>query len=269
MDVRVRWLLQEDIFEENLDPLREAILKSGAMCDVVKYYPFGSGKYENYFHGDEATIAYGSLELVKQLMRDFPTNIPCAWCNLDNFKCSTYYAYFGRFLVNADYTFLPKKEFERTFYGQSVFVRPDSGAKPFSGHVIRRWDDFDFASQFCEPHIMLVASEPKRINEEWRFVISQDGIVTGCRYMENGKLSVREGVNTDAYALAEKIAKNRYGWAPDPLYVIDIARFDDKHFGLMEVNSFSSSGFYACDVDKIVEAANQQAVEEWEEYYGQ
>jgi len=266
----IRWILQEDIFKENLDPLRQAILRSGALCDIIKYKPFGSGNYANFLHESEPTVVHGSLELVGQIRRENPSIIPCGWCNLEGLKCCAYYSYLGRYLVNADYTFLPLREFDRLFTGHSVFVRPDGGNKLFSGHV-PNWigRDFDYTTQFCQPETMVVCSSIKRIDEEWRFVASKDGIVTGCKYMQDGDLCIREGVNTEAYQMAEKVVKNRYGWCPDPLYTIDIARYDDDHFGLMEINSFSCSGFYVCDVDKIVEAANKQAQEDYEEIHGQ
>ena len=40
-------------------------------------------------------------------------------------------------------------------------------------------------------------------------------------------------------------------WVPDRAFVMDVAQTPDG-FKIIEVNNISSSGFYACDLNKII-----------------
>ena len=54
-----------------------------------------------------------------------------------------------------------------------------------------------------------------------------------------------------------------HGWHPDPVYVIDIVEDNNGKFWLMELNSFSSAGLYACDKQAIVREVSAIATEEF------
>jgi len=43
-------------------------------------------------------------------------------------------------------------------------------------------------------------------------------------------------------------------WQPDRGFVIDIARLSNDELKIVELNNLNSSGFYSCDVMKIVAA---------------
>ena len=106
-------------------------------------------------------VCYGDIDFVRQVHRR-ASFVPGVWCNFDNMKCSTYYAHFGEHLLNQQYVMMPVGELwrrwdnlslvrsvftmaelefmEPTFVfeqHESLFVRPNSGAKPFTGYVVR------------------------------------------------------------------------------------------------------------------------------------
>ena len=61
--------------------------------------------------------------------------------------------------------------------------------------------------------------------------------------------------------LAKHVAEME--WQPDRVYVLDLAYFKDKDEPkIIELNAFSSSGLYACDTYKIVEAVSIAALKE-------
>jgi hypothetical protein len=56
----VNWIIETDIFEENLKGLKAEILRQGHKCKVLSYEPFHSGEtYLDAFPQDEPTIFYG------------------------------------------------------------------------------------------------------------------------------------------------------------------------------------------------------------------
>jgi hypothetical protein len=51
-------------------------------------------------------------------------------------------------------------------------------------------------------------------------------------------------------------------WRPDPLFVMDICE-GQSGLRIVELNGFTCSGFYACDIDKFVAAASRYAMLAW------
>ena len=57
------------------------------------------------------------------------------------------------------------------------------------------------------------------------------------------------------------------GYYPDSVFVMDVCEDSDGRFWLLEINSFSSAGLYACDKAKIVKEVSAIAEEEWADWY--
>lgn len=269
-----KWLLQENIFNENFDNFHEALRKSGSEFQSVKYIPF-SGEIQTPYDEEKngCIISYGSLNLIKIIKRTKPW-IPGCWCDLEKFKCLHYYSHFGKYLLNGDYLAIPLQElyrlahtvFER--FGNPIFIRPDRGDKPFTGHTIysRNFEsDFNALSSKCDPETIVLISAFKDIINEYRFVIANNSVITGTTYRVNKELVYNLVESGEAYNTAQTIARDL--WQPDPIYVVDICENADG-FHLLEINSFSCSGFYACDKQKIVQAANELAILEWNDIMG-
>jgi len=286
-----KWIIETDIFEDDLvDAFIEAVRQQGLevlLHDIKRtdLIPLLE---------DDCVIFRGSLQLGARIRRD-KAWVPGVWCDLKNFACSKYYAYFGKYLLNSSYAILPYAEFKRLWKwlyhqwkgrgtGSSVFVRPDSGFKNFTGQLVYdgEWiDDVLCEDALCppgvnfksfvqdtedfygvDPHSLVVVSHPQVIDHEWRFVVCDHKVVAGSQYKQNGEINIQAGYSDEAIDLARKIAAEK--WQPERAYTLDIC---DNAVGvyLVEINSFSCSAFYHCDPKPIVEAASRLAHEEWKE----
>ena len=78
--------------------------------------------------------------------------------------------------------------------------------------------------------------------------------------MNTSRVEISSNMNSDVVRFASEVAG---GWEPDPIYVIDICESESRMY-LLEINAFSTSGLYDCDVKPIIEAAGDLAMEEWE-----
>ena len=277
--MQVKWLLERDTFGEDLEPIKEEIARQGMEYIMVDYIPFESGEY-NQYNDDECVIFYGSLNLGKQLRKQKKW-VPGVWCNLQNFECTTYYAYLGKYLLNNPYWMMPQAELKRRkdeffeMFDGRFFARPSTGFKSFTGQVFSHdhFDrDWEWVEEFSYPENIVVVSSPKDIFVEYRFVCADKKIVAGTRYKLNGKESnlsleaCRAGGATqikEIIAFAEEIALQE--WQPQPIYTIDVALRDNLEIGLMEINSFSCSGLYDCNPEPIVKAASELAWKEHQE----
>jgi len=269
----VKWLLEKDVFRENLQRLQNSIIQHGHEFKVVEYVPFSAGKYDQ-FNDNDCVIFYGSLNFARQLKKDKPW-VPGVWCSLENFLCQKYFVHFGKWLLNQHYTILPlvelirkKYEIVRDFgFDDQVFVRPCSGFKEFAGQTLDKdnltLDNLGFGYYHEDPSLLVVVSEPKRIDLEYRVVICEKQAITGSQYKINRELEVDKSCPQPVLDFAEKIAQEAK-WEPDPIYVMDIAQIGDMLY-LLELNAFSTSGLYDCDIDIIVDKASKLAQKEWQE----
>ena len=273
--MEVKWLVEDYERDGSLESLINEIKLQGMQCEVVKYHPFESGTYDQY-GDDECVVFFGSLNLARQLQREKGW-VPGAYCNFKNFECSTYYSYWGKYLLNDDYIMMPLMEFYRkrksiyNWYGHfdNVFMRPNSGAKTFNGAVFPL-HDLDSEMELIHSYsgmpvdeIIVVISTPKVIDFEWRLVVADRKIVSASRYKKMGKVNISNDCEVGAMHFAGLIADEE--WQPDRAYTLDICRSGDEYF-LLEANSFSCSGLYDCSLAPIVRSVSKIALDEWREY---
>lgn len=270
--MNLNWLLQTDVFDEEMSDFISAIERNNCKYHIYKYIPF----LENLvtpFDNEELVLTYGSINLVKRIQKTKPW-IPGYWANFKHLECLFYYAHYAKFLLNHDYLILPfqeiirQKEYLYEKFGDPIFIRPDKADKPFTGHLIN-YHEFQKEINFLQdfpclfPESTVILSSAKNIKRESRFIASDNKVITGSTYRINDELKFDCISNGSAFDLAEQIAQSI--WKPDKMFVIDIAETDDS-IGLLEINSFSCSGFYDCDKNLIVQEANKQAAKEFEEY---
>lgn len=279
IDFKVNWLIDETVNESGYDTgfptLAEAAKSLGYEVYLTKYRPFSSAVDPDIpFPEGSCVVTHGSIEFCKQVIkfrgRDW---IPGVYFN-DNTKYFRNFApQIGDDLLNSDYYIIPYAEFVRRKL-INVFIKPEYGLKSFVGQVFD--GDFQKLSPWGEidPLTLVVVAEPKKIKAEFRYIICDKKVITGSEYRWDNVLDVRRDTHPICDALAQKIAEAE--WQADRVYVCDVALLEQYHDGnfdkievakVVELNAFSSSGLYACDTVKIVEAVSQAA---WNEYgYGE
>lgn len=273
----VKWLLQADVFNEKLELLTEAITKQGMEYKIVKYVPFDVDDYK-VFGDDECVVCYGSINFINQVKRN--NWIPNTWLNERSLECTTYYSYYGEFLINQYYSILPFAEFKRRkkefFAGRDgLFIRPNSNMKEFVGSVVYREELEDdnsdtrkykynlFRYLDIEPHTLMVVAPPEDIHAEWRFVIADRKVVTWSRYKTDHIFAPAVNAPMEAFSLANQIA--RVEWRPSSVFVVDIGMTGCGRFGLIEIGSFNCAGLYMCDRSLIVKFISEVALKEYME----
>ncbi len=259
------WMIQSNMDDVDTCSMVNQVMEQG-MSVISMKHSLGRTIELRGHDPNDCVICYGDIDFVRQLRAKAPF-IPGAWCNFENMKCSTYYAYLGEHLLNRDYLMVPVGDLSRrwdrfTLLGSSsLFIRPDSGAKPFTGHVIAPDEKHKIQAltQTIGPETLVVAAYEKDITAEYRFVICNKKVVAGCQYLPIELPSYP----TPSLRLARVIAN--HDWQPDLCYTVDIAEYDDQMY-LLEINSFSCAGLYQCDIGVVVQYASLAAEFEWNDY---
>lgn len=267
------WLIEANVEGLPSEALQAVIRGQGMSVRVVK--PFLHAEFPGDILGAETVpldfcvVFCGTLTLMSYIQRRRRW-APGGWCNFDNLKCSTYYAHFGPFLLNRNYSMMPAIEAIRqrdrlySSLGRDdlIFVRPDSVDKSFAGKLVDA-DSFksSLSSKAFDQTTMVLVAEPREIACEWRLFIAHSKIVTGSQYRRDGRTDVAPGIPQQVAEFASK-ALAEIAWRPDPLFVMDVCESNDG-FRIVELNSFSCSGHCECDLDAYVSAASRFAALQW------
>jgi hypothetical protein len=274
--MKVNWvvdtLLTERAEDAGYPTLAEAARELGHIVYQTKYVPFskepfGGGDWP--FARGECVITYGTLEFCRQIEKSMDRFwTPGMYLNANVKSFSKFAAHMGDDLLNSDYVLLPFAEAKRRFVNQDpIFIKPESGLKEFTGQLVYYKEDFDKLSPYhkVDDDTLVVVAKPKYIKAEFRYVIADSQVITGSEYRWDNKLDVRSATHPICDALVKKVAEAE--WQADTVYVCDIAIVTDEWAAakVIELNAFSSSGLYACDTYKIVEAVSKAA---WKEHCG-
>jgi hypothetical protein len=139
-----------------------------------------------------------------------------------------------------------------------VFARPNSVEKLFTGRCV---GEENFAVALAptryDPITLVVIAEPQRIGREWRLVIAGNAIVAASQYMEQGQTAITPGCPNTVCEFVQNML-NEVDWCPDPIFMMDVCESEGNLY-LLELNSFSCSGLYRCDMTEVVAVASDIA----------
>ncbi len=274
----VGWLLDGDLFEGYRDNLVAAIREQGHDVKLIhapsppfRWDDVGCSYRETFPEG-MCVITHGDIELVSRIYRERRWT-PGAFATVEQFFCSSYACWYGQYLLNREYSMLPFGELDRCkdflfeTFGRDgqVFVRPDSPLKLFTGQLVGRETfaaDLEFMAFYEFPRNALVlVSSPKKIVSEWRFVVVDGEVITGCQYKHDARFDYQPTYDDRAWELASLVASIDY--EPDPVWVMDICWTADGEYHLLEIGGFSYSDLYACDMTRVVSAVSAAAESVW------
>jgi len=139
-----------------------------------------------------------------------------------------------------------------------VFARPSSSHKLFVGRCI---DRESFASALAptryDPETRVVIATPRPLGREWRLVVIGDRVVAGSQYADAGFKKIAADCPTEVRSFAETML-GEVRWRPDPAFMLDVCESGGRLW-LVELNSFSGSWLYACELATVVSAASDLA----------
>lgn len=284
----------------------EDCIKIAHTAELLGYEVKSIGKYDNLegkhwadaFDKNDCVVFMGSLQFARDVQKAAlygvmacnPEYMPKVWhqwvpgaiCDFEFFKYKHYSQYIKNELLNWPYTlcteanFFHMKDFLYSTHGNSdcIFVRPDSGFKNFTGLVVheadflRCYDTFDpyNDAKYDSSDRLVIVSEPANILKEYRLIVVDKKVVAGSTYRVYGNLESYNVENCPEYnhlvQYAEKIAEE----IPHGCYVMDVALTQSVDYKVVELNSFSCSGMYDCDMKKVIPAVSAWAEKQWEEW---
>jgi len=256
------WIIENYTKERSFVELADAVRRIG--CPLVEVKDdYCKGLFKD-LAPEGKLVLNGSIQMLKIIREDIPyrwTGIKCP--NFDAYLCSRYYGHFGELLFNDRYMMMTLSEFSRQrwmVYGvlgkeAKLFVRPDSGEKPFPAQLV----DMQDLDEFCRVHSsdmqsLVLISSPKNIWWEGRFVCRQNEIIAHSTYKLKDVRTQCPSVPKEATECCHRVLE--CGYRPDEVFCVDICGYDGG-YALLELNAFASSGLYECDKNRIVERVSE------------
>lgn len=228
---------------------------------TFKYIPFGATDFSFLQTIQEPAVFFGTWNVLNDLKnRNISYPKPFAWCDLELFNCSTYYAKLHQFILQEDIYFYKLEDIDKDWLyknDQDLFIRPNDNEKSFTGTVIGK-NRFDFwRYQLHDIYkvpkdLLVVTAKTKRIHSEWRLVIVDGKVAGSSLYKHSWGINIQPGCPQEVTDFAEKVASQ---WSPHPVYIMDVGSINNT-YKVIEIGPFNYAGLYACDIKKIVDAIN-------------
>src|SRR5262249_38004001 len=267
------WLIEAGVYGDEALPLLDEVRRQGMAAEVVPHQSLRKGSTPvvggQSLAPDVCVLGYGTFPFAQQILLPHRW-LPGAWCSSQNLDCAVYFAYFGRYLLNQQYAIMPGIEAIRqrdwlfSVFGRDerVFARPTSCHKLFVGRCIDR-ESFaaGLAPTRYDPATLVVIAAPQPVEREWRLVVVGDRVIAGSQCAVHGRRAIAPVCPSEVRDFAESmLAEVR--WRPDPAFMLDVCESAGR-LSLVELNSFSGSWLYGCDLSAVVAAASELAEQAW------
>mgnify|MGYP000154985266 CR=1 FL=1 len=264
--------------------LAEAVASCGHVAHNVRYRPIAQTfDPEPRLPSEAPVVFYGTLEGLRCIRRVAAASRygwqPLAFCREETLSYAGFVSSLssgGVPVLNDDFVLLPVGEIRRRCamnaraflspFGGTAFIRPNKVTKTFGARVLTpgnaafELEAMNAVEIVADDEIAVVASV-KDVGAEYRFVIANGKVVAGSQYQTNGELDICPDVAMHARSVANHVA--RLPWQADTVYVCDVGTHHAEA-KVVELNSFSCAGLYACDTVSIVEAVSAAAIREFE-----
>ena len=279
--MKCSWIFEKSMLETSYhDRLDKICDELNIPYQVVTYIPmartFGEAPFveEPIFDKGSCVVAYGSIEAVEGLSYYDNKYNPASYIQEKQLACRKYMPKIPKeYLLNDGYIMLPYAEFVRRskeifdlMGTNKLFIRPDSGLKTFAGTTIHK-DEFEYEINTLEQltsvidDTIILISKIQPIEREYRVVVGNGEVIASSLYKIKDEVVMEEGSPEKVLELATKIANLK--WQPDVVYTCDIATLTNGDVKIIELNSFSCAGLYACDLRDVLTKVSKLAEMEY------
>lgn len=213
-------------------------------------------------------MTYGSYAFVRHVLTSGAPAVarPGSFMRTEELAFHRFAAHIGDLLLNDDFHILPFAELKRRAAPRrDIFVRPDKVTKSFTGFCVPA-DAFEFEIG-CLDRVsgvgadeLVVFASAKPIDLECRYVIADGRVVAKSTYGWTEGFVSSDNTDPRCDEVAWEVA--RRDWQPDTVYTCDVALSAGRG-RVVELNSFSCSGLYACNTEAVARAVTACVIEEY------
>ncbi len=253
------WLIQRDVFPEHEEEMARILGKRA----IFFKYTINGPSYEDGRSPSDRCLVRGSIQICRRLQAEGHV----AFMPDQVFDCSYYMGSFGCHALNWNHCYVTAGLFKQSHdvfikgaFGESPFVKENSGYKGFTGRVFDEHTQDDISKLW--PYTLLMVAPEQFFTHEFRLVIAETdeeaSILTGSHYL--GDFGMQPEM--DVVQLYGQNILDAIDYHPAPFWTLDICTVPgcliDSEYSLkvLEVNSLLAAGWYDSDVEAIVNAVD-------------
>jgi hypothetical protein len=212
-------------------------------------------------------LVYGSYSFVRRVLSANEASLqPGSYMRVENLSFHRFSAHIGDLILNDDFYLLPFGELKRRAAPQhDIFIRPDRVTKSFTGFTVKS-TAFNHEMSYLQSALnvgleeLVVIASAKPIEMESRYVVAEGRIVAKSTYGWADDFVPSAMTDPRCDEIATEVASR--DWQPDTVYTCDVA-LSGGRARVVELNSFSCSGLYACDTSAVAKAVTAAMIEEF------
>jgi hypothetical protein len=254
----MHWILQDNLFNESAyEELLATLERFELPYSIHKVIPFIGELVPEPELDHKNVICMGSYSLRHYAKKKIwaPGVFDLAPCTFEIQREK-----WGEEMLNYDSQVV---KFKNAAVLDDAFIRPIEDSKVFAGKVFsaaefHEWQEKvcvlneDYGNSLTKDTFIQVVS-PKLIHAEYRFWIVHGDIICASMYKLGQRVIYSDQVNEVVFDyVRDRIAT----WQPHAAFVIDVCETPDG-MKIVEINTLNSSGFYACNIQKLVMALEE------------
>lgn len=255
------WVLQANAIKTaDLDAIRAHLSTLDVRVEMLRVVPFSHEPADAVPTITGPCLVYGFGGLLALARREGWA--PGGWDG-DVFSSQSVIAQYGEDALNFDAISTTWGEAHQVASARGwneVFTRPNSESKEFAGavHTIDGLATFVEGLRSCgyldDRNEPMIVAPVRTITREWRIFVVNATLVSASQYVFFGEHLIEPGAPAHVLAFAQDAIER---FSPAPAFVLDIAEVEEDDrttLKVIELNSISSSGFYAADKGAILSA---------------
>lgn len=258
----MNWLVQNNLIkEEVIGAFEKACEELGHTYIGLKIIPFTDsiefGFPPFWEPPKDKFIPYGSTSMIKLLARS-KLDKRGLFFNEANLKTSKWIKELGIRILNHDAQVMPLSDAMKLKEGM-FFMKPDNDLKDFTGSEVdaagikKFYDEVSAGGFTFGTDIQVILCPLKHTGWEYRNFMIQDRVISSSSYKLRSLCRTDEPVPQEVIDFAESTARI---WRPDEVYVQDVVETENG-LKVVEFNCFNGSGFYNCDLKKVVDEVSR------------
>jgi len=182
------------------------------------------------------------------------------FCNLDELDACSFYSRLPYSSLGRYFACVKMKDVYQTMPSDNFFIKASKFGKRAGSHVINHDTISYYTDKYKvdEDEMMLVAA-PVNFTSEYRVIVKEKKPLVACQYKSYGKMDEQELTPDKEDSILNWVYENVIShYTPKcKLYVIDIGLINGSIMSVVEMNSFSSSGFYKCNITRLLKGIDK------------
>ncbi|HET8687657.1 MAG TPA: ATP-grasp domain-containing protein, partial [Methanosarcina sp.] len=181
------------------------------------------------------------------------------WYSKKYFSQDQYRFSLGNLLLNHSARYTTYGKIKHTRFDYPVFMKPSSDLKDFDGCIVMPEDTLEREisngrrSKYLTNDTIVLYAPELNIEKEFRCFVVGGEIIDISSYKQNDKVQWQVPTSEERQQCQEFFEEVSLKYRPDECYVVDFC-LSNGEMKVIEYNCIHCSGFYTCDISKILYA---------------